>query len=164
MPDMQTPQETLEIPGYQILEKIGEGGMGQVFRATQVSLQRTVAIKLLHPSLQGQSPLLAFHRESRLMASLAHPHVVAIHDCGQTHGQFYLVMEFVAGRPLRELMEPGQPWAVSRAAPAQEQPRRAFPGKAPPVWTGPVAAAGAAADWIAADPGPQAAKRRTTPR
>jgi serine/threonine protein kinase len=117
MPDMQAPQDTLEIPGYQILEKIGEGGMGQVFRATQVSLQRTVAIKLLHSSLQGQSPLLAFHRESRLMASLAHPHVVAIHDCGQTHGQFYLVMEFVAGRPLREVMKPGRPWSVSRAAP-----------------------------------------------
>ncbi len=126
MLDMQTPQDTLAIPGYQILERIGEGGMGQVFRATQVSLQRTVAIKLLNPSLQGQTPLLAFHRESRLMGSLAHPHVVAIHDCGQTHGQFYLVMEFVAGRPLREAMEPGKPWPVSRAAPVLDAIARAL--------------------------------------
>jgi serine/threonine protein kinase len=123
---MQAPQDTLAIPGYQILERIGAGGMGQVFRATQVSLQRTVAIKLLNPSLQGQSPLLAFHRESRLMASLAHPHVVAIHDCGQTQGQFYLVMEFVAGRPLREAMEPGRPWPISRAAPVLDAIARAL--------------------------------------
>jgi hypothetical protein len=85
-----------------------------------------VAIKLLNPSLQGQTPLLAFHRESRLMGSLAHPHVVAIHDCGQTHGQFYLVMEFVAGRPLRDALEPGRPWPVARAAPVLEAIARAL--------------------------------------
>jgi serine/threonine-protein kinase len=75
-----------------------------------------VAIKILNPSFHGHSPLLAFNRESRLMASLAHPNIVAIHDCGQINGQFYLVMEHVAGRSLREEMIPGQPWSPTRAA------------------------------------------------
>src|SRR5260370_40128323 len=80
---METPNETWNIPGYDLQDKSGEGGTGQVYRATQLSLHRPVAIKILNPSLQDNSPLLAFHRESRLMASLAHPNVVAIHDCGQ---------------------------------------------------------------------------------
>jgi serine/threonine protein kinase len=110
------PDDASAIPGYILLEKIGEGGMGEVFRATQLSPLRTVAIKFLSPTLTGQAPLLAFDRESRLMASLTHPHVVAIHDCGQRNGQHYLVMEHVAGSPLRSLMEPGQPWPMARAA------------------------------------------------
>jgi serine/threonine protein kinase len=114
---METAQDAWEIPGYQVQQKIGEGGTGQVFRATQLSLQRPVAIKILNPSLHGHSPLLAFNRESQLMASLAHPNIVAIHDCGQINGQFYLVMEHVAGRSLREEMIPGKPWSPSRAAP-----------------------------------------------
>jgi len=140
---MQTPTETWEIPGYDIQDKIGEGGTGQVYRATQLSLHRPVAIKILNPSLQDNSPLLAFHRESRLMASLAHPNVVAIHDCGQierrvngevlvangknghsestaphsatnTH-HYFLVMEHVAGQSLREQMVEGRPWSRARA-------------------------------------------------
>jgi serine/threonine protein kinase len=114
---METPKQTWEIPGYHIHVKIGEGGMGQVFRATQLSLDRPVAIKILNPSLQDNSPLLAFHRESRLMASLAHPNVVGIHDCGQIDDQFFLVMEHVAGRSLRESMVEGRAWSASRAAP-----------------------------------------------
>jgi serine/threonine protein kinase len=113
---METAQDTWEIPGFQVQQKIGEGGTGQVFRATQLSLQRTVAIKILNPSLHGHSPLLAFNRESQLMASLAHPNIVAVHDCGQVNGQFYLVMEHVAGRSLREEMIEGQPWPAVRAA------------------------------------------------
>jgi len=115
--EMQTAQDAWEIPGFQVQQKIGEGGTGQVFRATQLSLQRTVAIKILNPSFHGHCPLLTFNRESQLMASLAHPNIVAIHDCGQINGQFYLVMEHVAGRSLREEMIPGQPWSPTRAAP-----------------------------------------------
>ncbi len=91
--------------------------MGRVYRATQLSLRRTVAVKVLSPILKGQTPLQAFHRESRLMASLTHPHVVAIHDCGQINGQDYLVMEYVAGSSLRSRMKPGRPWSVAQAAP-----------------------------------------------
>ena len=109
--------ENSEIPGFAIHEKIGEGGMGQVYRATQLSLQRTVAVKWLNASLSGQTRLPAFHRESQLMAALAHPHVVAIHDRGQRGGRDYLVMEFVPGASLRAAMQPGRPWPFERAAP-----------------------------------------------
>src|SRR2546430_2648068 len=114
---METAQDAWEIPGFQVQEKIGEGGTGQVFRATQLSLQRTVAIKILNPSLHGHSPLLAFNRESRLMASLPHPNIVAIHDCGEVNDQYYLIMEHVAGRSLREEMVESKPWTAARAAP-----------------------------------------------
>jgi serine/threonine protein kinase len=113
---METAQ-AWEIPGYQVQQKIGEGGTGEVYRANQLSLQRTVAIKILNPLLQGHSPLLAFNRESRLMASLTHPNIVAIHDCGQIQDSYYLVMEYVAGRSLREQIVEGQPWSAARAAP-----------------------------------------------
>ncbi len=101
------------LPGYDLLDKIGEGGMGQVHRATQLSLGRTVAIKFLNP-LAGE---FAFHRESRLMAALAHPHVVTIYDCGQADERHYLVMEYVDGETLRSRMKPGRPWPVAEAAP-----------------------------------------------
>jgi hypothetical protein len=101
------------MPGYDLLDKIGEGGMGQVHRATQLSLGRTVAIKFLNPPA-GE---FAFHRESRLMAALAHPHVVTIYDCGQTEGRNYLVMEYVDGATLRSRMRPGRLWPVAEAAP-----------------------------------------------
>jgi serine/threonine protein kinase len=113
----ESPGRTWEIPGYAIHEKVGEGGMGEVYRATQLSLQRTVAVKLLNPSINGQTPIAAFDRESRLMGSLAHPHVVAVHDCGQTNGRHYLVMEYVPGASLRAAMKPGKPWTIARAAP-----------------------------------------------
>jgi serine/threonine protein kinase len=81
------------LPGYDLLDKIGEGGMGQVHRATQRSLGRTVAIKFLNqPAGESVAPS-AFHRETRLMAALTHPHVVTIYDCGQAEGRHYLVME-----------------------------------------------------------------------
>lgn len=105
----------LAIPGFQFLEKIGEGGMGTVYRAVQLSLQRPVAIKVLHAATEdGAGP--AFQRETRLMASLVHPNVVTIYDCGQLGGHSYLVAEYVPGCTLRSLLQPGQPWPVPRAA------------------------------------------------
>lgn len=103
--------------GYDLLDKIGEGGMGQVHRATQLSLGRTVAIKFLNPLSAEFGERALLHRESRLMAALAHPHVVTIYDCGQAEGRPYLVMEYVDGATLRSRMEPGQPWTIAQAAP-----------------------------------------------
>jgi serine/threonine protein kinase len=106
------------IPGYELLEKIGEGGMGEVYRARQLSLQRTVAVKFLNNSFPlDQTPVLAFQRESSLMASLTHRNIVAIHDCGIVEGTCYLVLEYVPGSPLRALMKPGKPWRIGRARP-----------------------------------------------
>jgi serine/threonine-protein kinase len=82
----------------------------------QLSLQRPVAIKILHPAADG-SAAPAFQRETRLMATLVHPNVVTIYDCGQVAGQQYLVAEYVPGCTLRSLLVSGRPWPVRRAAP-----------------------------------------------
>ncbi len=112
----ETRCTAVAVPGYQLLDKAGEGGMGAVFRAMQLSLNRVVAVKILHsPSSCGDS-LPEFHRESQLLASLSHPHIVTIHDCGQYNGRYFLVTEFISGSPLRAAMRPGKPWPIDRAA------------------------------------------------
>ncbi len=116
--DFSAPvEQPSAMAGYDLLDKIGEGGMGQVHRATQLSLGRTVAIKFLNPLSPEFGERALLHRESRLMAALAHPHVVTIYDCGQTAGWPYLVMEYVDGVTLRSRMVPGQPWTIAEAAP-----------------------------------------------
>lgn len=116
--DFSAPAESpTAMAGYDLLDKIGEGGMGQVHRATQLSLGRTVAIKFLNPLSPEFSERTLLHRESRVMAALAHPHVVTIYDCGQAQGRPYLVMEYVDGATLRSRMEAGQPWSIAQAAP-----------------------------------------------
>jgi serine/threonine protein kinase len=116
--DISAPVEhPATMAGYDLLDKIGEGGMGQVHRATQLSLGRTVAIKFLNPLSAEFGERALLHRESRVMAALAHPHVVTIYDCGQTEGRPYLVMEYVDGVTLRSRMEPGRPWPIAKAAP-----------------------------------------------
>jgi serine/threonine protein kinase len=91
-------------PGIALEEEIGRGGMGRVFRARQLKLDRIVAVKYLpfevslDPSFEAR-----FAREARALAKLAHPHVVAIHDFGTSPiGDSYLVMEFVPGGTLAE--------------------------------------------------------------
>ncbi len=110
-----TEEHSITIPGYELLEKVGEGGMGTVYRARQISLQRVVAVKLLRGPIDGAVGPRAFQWETQLLASLSHPNVLAIHDCAQIQGRHYLVTEFVPGASLRELMQPGQPWPTSSA-------------------------------------------------
>jgi hypothetical protein len=104
-----------EVPGYQILELIGTGGMGEVYLARQLSLERTVAIKFLNPLPPGAPTPGTRQRESRLMAALAHSHIVAIHDCGHAGGRDYLVMEHVRGVTLRDRIKSGRAWATADA-------------------------------------------------
>ncbi len=94
------------IPGYQLLEKLGEGGMGEVHRALQIRLHRIVAVKFLASFTQGRQNVLDFQRETRLMGALQHPHVMVIHDYGEVDGRPYLVMEYVAGPSLRSQLTP----------------------------------------------------------
>ncbi len=109
------PENFPVIPGYQLLEKLGEGGTGTVYRAVQLSPQRSVAIKLLNP-LPGNPRLLrAGQRESGLMAALRHPGVVGVCACGEVSGRSYLVLEYVAGPNLRALLQPGRPWPIEPA-------------------------------------------------
>jgi serine/threonine-protein kinase len=110
--------EVPPIPGYELVDWIGAGSMGVVFRARQLQPSRIVAIKYLLRLPTDHSAILSrrYQRESQLMASLSHPNVVAMYDCGKLLGQFYLIMEYVAGSTLRTRMKPGEPWSTSQAA------------------------------------------------
>src|SRR5712672_238347 len=86
---------------YEILSSIGAGGMGEVYRARDTRLNRTVAIKVLPPHLADRSELRErFEREARTIASLNHPHICTLHDNGQQDGVDYLVMEYLEGETL----------------------------------------------------------------
>ncbi|WP_442511929.1 serine/threonine protein kinase [Novipirellula sp. SH528] len=101
-------------PQLEVIELIGQGGMGSVYKARQKSLDRFVAIKLLTRRSIGQNDFEArFTRESRALAELNHPHIVTIHDFGQADGFYFLLMEYVDGVNLRQAMNAG------RMSPAQ---------------------------------------------
>jgi len=92
---------------YRIIEEIGSGGMGQVFRALDTRLHRTVAIKVL-PSTHAADPdrRRRFLHEARVASKLNHPNIVTLHDMASDGGLDYLVMEYVAGKTLKELIRP----------------------------------------------------------
>jgi len=96
-------------PHLEILELLGQGGMGVVYKARQIRLDRLVALKVLPPEL-GRDPAFAerFAREARALAKLTHPRIVGVHDFGQSGGLFYLLMEFIDGVNLRGLLRQGR--------------------------------------------------------
>jgi predicted Ser/Thr protein kinase len=96
-------------PQLDVLSFIGRGGMGAVYKARQKQLGRVVALKILPPDA-GAEPAFAerFGREARALACLNHPNIVTIHDFGQTDGLFFLVMEYVDGVNLRQLLPAGR--------------------------------------------------------
>jgi len=96
-------------PQLEIIELIGRGGMGFVYKARQAKLDRTVALKLLPVEL-GADPHFAerFHREARALARLNHPGIVAVYDFGVSAGFCYLLLEFVDGVNLRQAMQAGR--------------------------------------------------------
>ena len=92
--------------GLRLTEIIGSGGMAQVYRARQESMQRDVAVKLLHSGVSESAPRLRrFLQEVREASRLNHPNIVKVFDYGQsTHGELYVVMELLEGRPLTQVM------------------------------------------------------------
>jgi predicted Ser/Thr protein kinase len=99
------PDIAPHFPQLEILELLGRGGMGIVYKARQPSLDRVVALKILPLSTARDSGFEErFTREARALARLNHPHIVTIHDFGQTAGLFYFIMEYVDGVNLRQLM------------------------------------------------------------
>src|SRR5512143_1999107 len=100
---------------YELLEKIGEGGMGVVYRAEHAMLRRPTAIKLLAPNNAGELSLRRFEREAQLTARLANPHTVSVYDFGRTpEGAFYYVMEFLDGIDLERLVREAGPLPPGR--------------------------------------------------
>ena len=95
-----TQASAIDVPGYAILRELGRGGMGVVYEARQLALQRTVALKVvLNGAHSSPMELARFHDEAELIARLHHPNIVQIYDVGQaTHP--YLVLEFAAGGSL----------------------------------------------------------------
>jgi serine/threonine-protein kinase len=90
---------------YQIVARVAAGGMGEVFRAHDPVLDREVALKILHPSLADDPSFIdRFRREARSAATLSHPHIVGVHDWGETQGTYFMVMEFIRGPNLRSLL------------------------------------------------------------
>ena len=93
---------------YRITEKLGEGGMGAVWRAVDTSLDREVAIKVLLPQVASQPERLArFDREAKLLASLNHPNIAAIYGFHEHDGTRFVVMEMVEGEDLSERIRRG---------------------------------------------------------
>ena len=94
-----------ELGGYRIEEQIGAGGMGIVYRVTNVALNRIYALKVLAPELAEDEQFRGrFQREMRIAASLDHPNVVRIHYAGEQEGFLFLAMDYVHGEDLRELI------------------------------------------------------------
>src|SRR4051794_15652599 len=97
-----------KLGNYDILDKLGEGGMGQVWRAKDARLNRSVAVKILPPDVAGDPVRRErFEQEARALGALNHPNIVAVYDIGQTDGQAYIVSELVEGESLRAIIERG---------------------------------------------------------
>jgi eukaryotic-like serine/threonine-protein kinase len=93
---------------YEIVAPLGAGGMGEVYRAKDTRLDRTVAVKILVSHLSASSELKQrFEREARTVSSLNHPHICQLHDVGSQNGTEYLVMEFLEGETLAERLRKG---------------------------------------------------------
>jgi serine/threonine protein kinase/tetratricopeptide (TPR) repeat protein len=113
-------------PGYEILEEIGQGGMGVVYKARQAGLGRIVALKRLHAGRHGRPEVLArFHREAEAAARLDHPNIVQIYEFGEQDGQPYLALEYVDGGTLDRRLN-GTPLPHRQAAELLETLARAM--------------------------------------
>jgi serine/threonine protein kinase len=101
---------------YALLEELGSGGMGRVFKALHRKMNRYVAIKLLpHSLVQSPESVERFHREVQALARLTHPNIVAIHDAGEAEGTHYYVMDLVDGEDLTRLVEEHGPLPLEQA-------------------------------------------------
>jgi WD40 repeat protein/predicted Ser/Thr protein kinase len=120
-PASSQPAGSAELSGrrfsdYELIEKIAAGGMGVVYKARQLGLNRIVALKMIPPGrLTSEESVLRFQAEAKAAASLQHSHIVAIHETGECEGQHYFSMDYVAGQNLADAVR-SQPLAPVRAA------------------------------------------------
>src|SRR5262245_61200521 len=96
-------------PELEIIELLGQGGMGMVYKARQRSLDRLVALKILPPEVRGDATFAErFLREARALARMSHPNIVAVHDFGERGGLYFFLMEYVDGANLRQMIQAGR--------------------------------------------------------
>jgi serine/threonine-protein kinase len=107
---------------YQLLERLGRGGMSDVFRARDLMLERYVAIKILHEQYSNDEAFQQrFRQEARAAANLSHPNIVTVHDFGFDQNQLYIVMEHVPGKDLKTLLRQRGRFSVEEAIPLMVQ-------------------------------------------
>jgi serine/threonine-protein kinase len=112
---MSNPNETLLNNRYRLVLQQGSGGMAVIYKAMDIELGRTVAVKILRPSLSSDDAfLMRFRNEAKAVAKLAHPNIVTVHDVGHEGPTHYIVMEFVEGQDLKKIIRTEGVMSVER--------------------------------------------------
>src|SRR5918997_2918012 len=102
---MEVAENTVVDGRYRVVERIGSGGMADVYRAEDTHLGREVALKILHRRFAQDAEFVErFRREARAAAGLQHPHVVGVYDRGEHEGTYYIAMELLQGRTLKDIV------------------------------------------------------------
>ncbi len=115
--ELPEPAQWPVVPGYTILAKLGQGGMGQVFKAKQDRLERLVALKIIRQECVSRDPhaLRRFQQEAKAAAQLSHPNIIVIYDFNQFEGTYYIAMEYAEGVDLHQLVRDCGPLPVPLA-------------------------------------------------
>ena len=128
MPQLMGLSSGTKLGPYEIIAPLGAGGMGEVYRARDTRLERTVAIKILPQQLSSDpARKQRFEREAKTISSLNHPHICVLHDVGHQDGIDYLVMECVEGGDAGEAA--GERPAAARASPQVRNANRRCAGQ-----------------------------------
>ena len=109
-------KQAMSVSGYEIINRIGEGGVGIVYRARQLSMNRIVALKILHRQwLDDEEFRKRFLLEARLLGKLNHPNLITVYDVGREDWKYYFSMEFVDGRTAEEMVDADGPMETGYA-------------------------------------------------